>query len=141
MSTVVDILRKYKDFNSSFLGQSHDLGDNYVLYIVVNGELKMKKGKIASQVGHAVSKITEYCTKYEGILWSKYKFNRCPKIVLKTENQEELLNILESTQYLHKSYVVDEGRTQISPGSLTAIGYIPFKKEDTPECISALKLL
>ena len=32
---------------------------DYVMYIFVNDDLKMSKGKIASQVGHVVQKIIE----------------------------------------------------------------------------------
>ena len=62
-------------------------------------------------------------------------------ILLKVSNEEVMLNILNELKDIHKSYVVDEGRTQIKPNSLTAVSFIPMKKNDTPSCLKELKLL
>lgn len=35
------------------------MSDDYVMYIIINDDLKMQKGKIASQVGHAVQQLIE----------------------------------------------------------------------------------
>ena len=134
-------LSVYDDFNDSFLGQNESIEKKYVMYIIINGGLKMQKGKIASQVGHAVHKITQHCVINKLELWQNYIYNKCPKIVLKTENQEQLLEIIENTKHIYKSYIIDEGKTQIPPNSLTAIGYIPLCEDDIPECLKSLKLL
>ena len=138
---MLSILENYSDFKFSCDYVSHENSQNYVVYILVNGSLNMSKGKISAQVGHGIHKITEYCMKHKKAQWVKYNANGCPKIVLKTKNQEELLQIIESTQNLHKSYVVDEGRTQIPQDSLTVVAYAPMIKEYVPKIIQKLKLL
>ena len=139
--SVIELLEKYSDFNDSFVLQDKKDTDNYVMYIIVNGGLKMRSGKTAAQVGHAIHKITEVCVKTRKKLWRKYNSNCCPKIVLRTKDQDELLEIIERTQSLYKTYVIDEGRTQIPPDSLTAIAYVPMIKEFTPKIIQKLNLL
>ena len=135
-------LSKFNDFKTSFMmSQSIEKEENYVMYILINSSLKMGKGKIAAQVGHGVHKITQYCLKNEKELWIKYIKNKCPKIILKTKSQEELLNILNNTQNYFKSYVIDEGRTQIPKNSLTVICYKPILKENVPNDFKILKLL
>lgn len=111
------------------------------MYILINKSLPMKKGKIALQVGHAVKKITEYCLKNEKELYDKYCANSYAKVILKVPNEEVILKILYELKDIHKSYVVDEGRTQIKPNSLTAIGFIPMARKDIPSCLKQLKLL
>ena len=105
---------------------------DYVMYIFVNDDLKMTKGKIASQVGHVVQKIVESIyhnvipnntnKKYKEIhnnyiLWN----NGCKKIILKATKQE-LINLQEE----HNSFsIYDAGKTQIEPNSLTCVGFYP----------------
>lgn len=139
-----DIIKSFPDYQQSFYNQKKNKEreeDQFVIYILINKTLPMQKGKIASQVGHAAQKITEYCLTYQPELYQKYCQNSYPKIVLKVPNETIFLEILNQTKHLHKSYVVDEGRTQIKPNSLTAVGYLPMKKESSPECFKNLKLL
>jgi peptidyl-tRNA hydrolase, PTH2 family len=139
-----DILKTFSDYEESFYNQNLNKNlnnESYVMYILINKSLPMKKGKIASQVGHAVQKITEYCLKNKKDLYDKYCANSYAKVVLKVPNEEVMLKILYELKDIHKSYVVDEGRTQIKPNSLTAIGFIPMAKKDIPSCLKELKLL
>lgn len=107
---------------------------SYTMYILVNNDLKMGKGKIASQVGHVVGHIIEDIlrnalenptadglTDYKMFLqWKNNHGNK--KIVLKsTEN--DLINFIKTEKKCR--YVLDAGRTQIAPGSLTVIGFYP----------------
>lgn len=131
-------LLKYSDFKYD---NKFSTVENYYMYIIVNGGLKMQKGKIASQVGHAVQKVTEYCLKECPKLWKKYNSSCTPKIVLKTQTEEELLNVIDKTEDIFKCYVIDAGKTQIKPNSLTAVGYIPMSKECVPTVLNDLKLL
>ena len=137
-----DIYRKlaiYSDFRNDY--SFENVSENYYMYIIINGGLNMQKGKIASQVGHAVQKVTEYCLSDCPKLWKKYSSSCTPKIVLKTKSEEELLYIISKTQDIYKCYVIDAGRTQIKPNSLTTVGFIPMAKECVPNEFSNLKLL
>ncbi len=129
----------------------------HAMYIFVNMDLKMDKGKIAGQVGHLVQKILEYIlpivVKLDAKLiqmenldeqtkahvqsylsWSK---NGMGKIVLKATQSE-----LEEFISKHNAfYVRDAGLTQIAPNSLTAVGFCPAPKTQMQELVSGFKLL
>jgi len=137
---ILSILEGYPDYKDSFEDQDKVVDENYVMYIIINGSVKMQKGKIASQVGHAVHKLIEYLVSKKPKILKKYNNNCCPKIVLKTDDVYELIRIMDSTKNIFKTYVVDEGRTQIKKDTLTAIGYI-FRDDMIPKCISSLKLV
>ena len=142
MNKLSEVIKNFPDYKESFYTQQKELTEEpYVLYVIVNKSLPMKSGKIASQVGHAIQKITEYCMVHEKKLWSYYCSNNYAKIVLKINDENKLLDILNDLKDVHKAYVVDEGRTQITPNSVTAIGFIPMLKKNAPECIKQLKLL
>lgn len=103
-----------------------------VMYIVVCSDLQMGKGKIASQVGHVVQDIVEdiMIKKYEskknlGVCndYEIWKNEGQKKVVLKATNAELMkLLTLDSARY-----IVDAGKTQIEPGSLTVVGFPPMR--------------
>jgi PTH2 family peptidyl-tRNA hydrolase len=121
-----------------------NVDDEYTMYIIVNNDLKMKEGKIASQVGHAVEMITEKLMNfiYEStqskeftINYMKYSKSGRKKIVLKG-TQEQMEQFMKDDDCMH---VVDAGRTQVAPNSLTAIAFIPSNKNKKRfECFKLL---
>lgn len=136
---ILQLISKFDDFKFSVYNGSVDESQTYYMYIIVNSSLKMGKGKIAAQVGHGVHKMTEYCLEHHKELWTKYVNSGIPKIVLKT-SQDQLLEVINKTKNIFKSYVIDEGRTQIAKDSLTAVSYIPLLKENAPDILKSLKL-
>ena len=104
--------------------------NNYTMYVFVNNELKMGKGKIGAQIGHVVMSLIEHLLnnkksqEYSRYLeWKKYGQ---AKIILKaTEN--DLVNL---AQLPESKYVLDAGKTQIAPGSLTVVGFFPNTHEE-----------
>ena len=107
--------------------------EDYVMYIIVNNDLGMGKGKIAAQVGHVVEKIIEsifntpYINQNNQIIIDNYKEytkTGTKKIVLKGSQKdiEELCNERDAL------YVIDAGMTQIEAGSLTVVGFLPSNK-------------
>mgnify|MGYP006411299213 CR=1 FL=1 len=131
-------IQTFHDYAASFEGQEPSSENNIKMYILVNGAVKLGRGKIASQVGHAVQKTTQRCVGSDK--WSQYIHSRCPKIVLKVPTEEIFNDILEQTRHLTKSYVVDEGRTQCAPNTVTAVGYDPLFDSEKPDCFKQLKL-
>jgi len=104
-----------------------------VMYILVNSDLKMSPGKIASQVGHVVQLITEEIIRdgYEinppsetYFTYMKWK-NNCTKIVLKASFAE--LKDLIKTQPECR-HIIDRGLTQIPADSLTVAAFPPSSK-------------
>ena len=119
----------------------------YAMYIFINNDLKMDKGKIASQVGHVVQFVTEDIIRmgYEttkGVpeeysRYMKWKADGCAKIVLKA-TQEELDKLKTLPEARH---IIDAGRTQIAPNSLTAVGLFPDVKHVLKDITRGFKLL
>jgi peptidyl-tRNA hydrolase len=109
-----------------------------VQYIFVNTDLKMKHGKIAGQVGHAVGIIIEQCINNPDQVFIDWKETLMKKIILKaTQEQLDQLRI----DYSECVSIFDAGLTQIPSGSLTAIGFRPVYHKDVPMSFSKYKLL
>lgn len=107
------------------------------MYLIVNNDLKMGKGKIAAQVGHVVGDIIEYLTNNPTKEYEIWKKSGHAKIVLKaTESQ-----ILELCDIEESFFVRDQGRTQIPKDSLTVVGFPPVYKSKIYDQIKKLKLL
>ncbi|KAM0676918.1 Peptidyl-tRNA hydrolase protein 2 [Binucleata daphniae] len=115
--------------------------NNVVLKIVVRHELGMKKGKIASQVGHGVSGIMEKLYEKKDLL-KIWKENGQPKIVLKASD-EEIMEVEKRVKKANIMYqkIYDAGRTQIKSGSYTVLAIGPWDAEDLDLITSSLKLL
>jgi peptidyl-tRNA hydrolase, PTH2 family len=104
------------------------LEEEYVMYILVNNDLKMDKGKIAAQVGHAVEMLTNTIPKiadkdYQNI-YQSYLKNLHKKICLKG-TQKDLENYMNDNDAV---YVIDAGLTQIPKNSLTVVAFLPSNK-------------
>lgn len=107
-------------------------------YFLVNKELKLSSGKVASQVGHASQLLTEKLINSD--IWDLYNKSSNPKIILKVPNHIVMEEILQKTIEFQKVLVIDKGLTQCLPNTLTVIGYAPMLKEQVPDCIKCLKL-
>lgn len=113
------------------------------MYIFVNKDLNMGKGKICSQVAHVTQLIVEEIIRKgyemhpppkEYITYMKWRPN-CTKIVLKATEQQlkELMKLKESR------YIIDAGKTQIQPNSLTVVGFFPSSEME--DMVKSYKLL
>lgn len=120
----------------------------FKMYLVVNTELAMDKGKIAGQVGHAVARLTRILERRNlahgeppRSAYDRWMDQGEPKIVLKG-TEKLLLQLL--AVYADKCAVVevrDLGRTQIAPNSLTVVGFEPLDQRQAPTELASLKLL
>ena len=108
--------------------------------IVVNKSLGMSQGKLAAQVAHA--SILSMFEAPEGIVCG-WLDNSYPKIVLQVESTQDLLDLQEKANELNlpSALVIDEGRTEISNGSITCLGIGPATKELIDEVTGKLRLL
>lgn len=103
------------------------------MYVLVNEDLKMGKGKIASQVGHVVGLITEEIIRksYEvskGVpdcyqRYMEWKMSGHAKIILKA-TEAQIIGLIGESESI---YIRDAGHTQIAPDSLTVIGFYPSR--------------
>ena len=113
------------------------------LVCVVDQSLKMGKGKIAAQVGHAsVKAALQAAEKYpdEMAVWMS---SGQQKVVLKAPSSEEIDDLLEAANkdYLPVSVIRDAGRTQIPAGSRTVIAIGPSSESEIDAITGHLKLL
>ena len=106
------------------------------MYFLVNTSLKMG-GKIAGQVGHAVSYLYQDLRKGLKIDYiEQWIRNKEPKIILKA-TQEEINYLL--IHNVPPIIVRDCGLTQIAANSLTVIAYYP--SPDMKEYLKTYKLM
>lgn len=103
------------------------------MYVLVNGDLNMSAGKIASQVAHVAEKIAEdnYKNLYENEYieqnqkdYEHYTKTGRKKIILKGA-QEDLVKFMFDKD---AKYEIDPGRTEIPENSLTAVAFFPSNK-------------
>ncbi|MCK4247113.1 MAG: peptidyl-tRNA hydrolase Pth2 [Methanomicrobia archaeon] len=110
--------------------------------IAIRADLKLGKGKIASQVAHASLTSAERCRKKYPDVYDKWVYEGQKKIVLKIENKKKLLELYEKAKRKIPTILIkDAGMTQISPETITCIGIGPWKDEEIDEYTGNLKLL
>ena len=115
----------------------------YKMILCVNMSLKMEKGKIAAQCGHATlacyRKSLRMCP--SSVKWWE-SFGQA-KIALKIEGEKEMQELQAKAQALGLvTYIVeDAGRTQIAAGSRTVLGIGPAPVKVIDSIASHLKLL
>lgn len=107
-----------------------------VMYILVNSDIEISKGKLSGQVGHAVF---SYC--YEKMnnnhdLFSDYLENNQKKVILKCKQNK--LEKLEKEGFIT---IRDNGLTELEPNTLTCVnlGIIDRNKE-MPKWLKRLRL-
>lgn len=117
--------------------------DNYKMVLCVNMELKMDKGKIAAQCGHATLGAYKLATKYcpTAVLW--WQRTGQAKIAVKVEKETSIYEIEKRAKAagLATYLVEDAGRTQIAAGSKTVLAIGPAPTRSFEGLTSDLKLL
>lgn len=103
-----------------------DKEENPVLYVVLNGELKMSPGKGAAQAVHAAMLLEG---NYPGLFVSGYKRT---VVVLEAENGETLKNLMEYCQGadIFATYYIDEVSEKGKPYQVTALAVEPIPSDD-----------
>lgn len=125
------------------------MDDSYTCYMIVNCDLKMSAGKIASQCGHAVSLLIRRLNRTKPTYYKKWSITGEKMIVLRGNGR--LIDRLISEYYLFNSKssnnetwclsVADAGNTQVKSGSITVIIFNPLLAFKCPIEIEQLKLL
>eukprot|EP01017_Pseudomicrothorax_dubius_P027395 TRINITY_DN314_c0_g1_i4.p1 TRINITY_DN314_c0_g1~~TRINITY_DN314_c0_g1_i4.p1 ORF type:complete len:158 (-),score=38.02 TRINITY_DN314_c0_g1_i4:150-623(-) len=97
--------------------EDHKTYEDYKMVFLVRGDLKMGTGKVAAQVGHAVlgayKNAVNNPKKNETLF--KWEYQGEAKIVLRVNNEEELLELEKKAKAkgLNTYVVCDAGRTQV----------------------------
>ncbi|KAJ8910489.1 hypothetical protein NQ315_012336 [Exocentrus adspersus] len=120
-----------------------DPKDEYRLIMGVRNDLKMQKGKVAAQCGHAaVAAYAKALKEKPRTLKNWLRFGRGTKIAVRVDSEEELLDLDKRAKQLDvlSSIVRDAGQTQVAPGSRTVIAIGPAPKSVLDKISGHLKL-
>lgn len=115
----------------------------YKQAIVFRSDLKMSKGKIAAQAGHAAVSAAEAARKHFKEWWKTWlKEGQC-KIAVKVESEKELLELEMQAKELALPCVliIDRGLTEVPPETITCLGIGPAPVEKVDKITSMLPLL
>jgi len=112
----------------------------YKQVILARQDLKLPKGKMAAQCAHAA---VEAALKADEILLKKWRQQGQKKIVLKVENEKELLLYFQEAKdnKISCSLITDAGKTVIAPGTKTAVGIGPDEEEKIDRLTGKLKMV
>ena len=108
--------------------------------IIIRTDLKMGKGKIASQACHASIAAFLKAKKSDKERWLR---GGMKKVVLKISSEKEINDIykLARDEKLKCEEIRDAGLTQVEPGSITALGIGPADNKKIDKITKKLKLL
>ena len=106
------------------------------MYVLVNRDIKVTKGKLAGQIGHAVNVLTyNYCNDQRNII-HEYMKGQIKKIILYTDQSH--LEELESKGYVS---IRDAGLTELEPNTLTCVNLGIIDYHNIPEELNFIKKL
>jgi len=108
--------------------------------IIIRTDLKMGKGKIATECAHASIASFLKSDKVDREKWLIYGMK---KVVLKVSSEKELKRFYQLTrkEKLPSILITDAGLTQIKPRSVTALGIGPVDDKKINKITGKLKLL
>lgn len=108
--------------------------------IIVRTDLKMDKGKTASQCAHASLATFLKAKKANKDAWLEEGMK---KVVLKVSSEAELMELYEKAKKakLPSELIMDRGLTQIKAGTITSLGIGPAEDEKIDKISGKLKLL
>ncbi len=115
----------------------------YKQVIVFRSDLKLSKGKLAAQAGHAAVSSAEEAHKRHRNWWEAWIFEGQRKIAIKVKNEKELGELEEQAKELGlpNALIVDRGLTEIPEGTVTCLGIGPAPAELMDRLTGKLPLL
>lgn len=113
------------------------------MVFVINHELKMGKGKIAAQVGHAAVKATLQSGELRPELLDAWLSTGQKKVCVKADDVRQLEQIEQQAKHhqILTSKIHDAGHTQIPAGSYTVLALGPDEEKKLDALTGELKLL
>ncbi len=111
--------------------------------IVFRSDLKLGKGKIAAQAGHAAVSAAEEAHKRHRTWWEAWLFEGQRKIAVKVKDEKELreLEVQAKELGLPNALISDRGLTQIPEGTITCLGIGPAPASVVDRLTGRLPLL
>jgi len=116
---------------------------DYKQVIIFRSDLKLGKGKLAAQAGHAAVSAAEEARKHYRTWWEAWLYEGQRKIAVKVKDEKELLEfeVFANDLGLPNALIVDRGLTQIPEGTITCLGIGPAPAELMDRLTGKLKLL
>ncbi|ORY31668.1 peptidyl-tRNA hydrolase PTH2-domain-containing protein [Naematelia encephala] len=113
------------------------------LVLVVNDSLKMTKGKIAAQAGHATLACAFMVKDQAPRLFNRWQRQGQPKIAVRCVDTAELEALAAQARSMNlcARTIQDAGRTQVAPGSKTILGIGPGPARLINQVTGKLRLL
>ncbi|MDR0309742.1 MAG: peptidyl-tRNA hydrolase Pth2 [Candidatus Methanoplasma sp.] len=113
------------------------------LVILMRNDLKMTKGKLAAQAGHASVNCALSIKKNDPKMFDLWLLNGQTKIVLKVDSERDLFEFkaIADAKDLNNSIICDAGRTQLEPGTYTCLGIGPALSSVLDKITGDLKML
>ncbi len=111
--------------------------------ILLRMDLKLPKGKIAAQVGHACVEATLRGIKSNKDIVSRWREEGMKKVVLKIQDEKEMLKHMQEAKDagLITAIITDAGRTIVEPGTRTCCAIGPGDEETIDRITKRLSLL
>ncbi|CAH1134165.1 unnamed protein product [Ceutorhynchus assimilis] len=121
--------------------QFEDTDDEFRLILGVRNDLKMQKGKVAAQCGHAAMAAYAKTLNNRKLLQNWLKHGGT-KIALRVDSEEQLLQLDSKAKQMNvlSSIIRDAGQTQVAPGTRTVIAIGPAPKSVLDKITGNLKL-
>ncbi len=115
----------------------------YKQVIVLRTDIKMSKGKMAAQAGHAAVSAAEYARKNRPEWWNPWIREGQCKIAVKVASEQELLEIERKARNegLPVALIVDRGLTELPPETTTCLGIGPAPSNKVDVITGNLPLL
>jgi PTH2 family peptidyl-tRNA hydrolase len=115
----------------------------YKMVIVLRTDIKMSKGKIAAQAGHAAVCAAEFARKNRPEWWIPWINEGQCKIAVKAKSEHDILELERKARNakLPTALIVDRGLTEIPPNTTTCLGIGPAPSNKVDIITGKLRLL
>ena len=115
----------------------------YKQVIVIRNDLRMSRGKMAAQAGHAAVSAAEEARKKWPSWWKAWIAEGQCKIAVRTESEQKLLELERKAKRskLPTSLIFDRGLTELPPSTMTCLGIGPAPSPQIDMITGELPLL
>jgi len=113
------------------------------MVLVTRSDLKLSRGKLAAQCGHAVAECVLKAKREEPRMLERYMRDGARKIVCETSDLESLRRLFGDARVcgLVCYMVTDAGHTEIPAGTVTVLGIGPGPRSEIDALTSSLPLV
>ncbi|XP_044738639.1 peptidyl-tRNA hydrolase 2, mitochondrial-like isoform X4 [Chrysoperla carnea] len=131
--------------NNEEISTNEHLADGdgeYKMVLAIRTDLKMGKGKVATQCSHAAILAYQQALRIDPKILKEWEYAGQKKITVKIDSEKEMLELQQKARAIGilTSIVRDAGRTQVAPGSKTVLAIGPASNDLIDQVTGDLKL-